>query len=165
VHRLVRRPSTSDWCKWRYSQHLFAGLGESWLASDDPAKAEDFCNQCLELAARTNSKKYLVRGWRLKGEIAKARLQWEDAEIALRKSLTFAKRISNPTQLWKTQLALGELYQDMSRTDAARACFAQSRTVIDGIGRSLRAPELRDGFERSLVIRAIVERCRIDQAE
>jgi tetratricopeptide (TPR) repeat protein len=76
VHGLARKPSTSDWMKWRYSQHLFAGLGEVWLASDDPARADDFCNQCLELATRTDSKKYLARGWRLKGEIAKARLHW-----------------------------------------------------------------------------------------
>ena len=54
---LARKPSTSDWMKWRYSQHLFAGLGEAWLASDDPAKAEDFCNQCLELAAQNGLEK------------------------------------------------------------------------------------------------------------
>ena len=53
VHDLVRRPSTSDWMKWRYSQHLFAGLGEAWLASDDRAMAEDFCDLCLDLATRT----------------------------------------------------------------------------------------------------------------
>jgi hypothetical protein len=45
VHGLARKPTTSDWMKWRYSQHLFAGLGETWVAMDDPSKAEDFCNQ------------------------------------------------------------------------------------------------------------------------
>ena len=162
AHGLARKPSTSDWMKWRYSQHLFAGLGEAWLASDDPVKADDFCNQCLDLATRTDSKKYLVRGWRLKGEVAAARLKWDETEEALRKALSFAKSVGNPTQLWKTHLALGQAYRDTQRTDAARASFAAARDVIDGIGRSLQTPELKQGFERSPLIRSVVERCQID---
>ncbi len=161
AHGLTRKPSTSDWMKWRYSQHLFAGLGDALLASDDPAKADDFCNQCLELAIRTDSKKYLVRGWRLKGEIAMARLDWEGAEEALRKALNLAKQVGNPTQLWKTHLALGQLHRDTQRTDAARASFAAARDVIDGIGRSLQTPELKQGFERSPVFRDVYERIAI----
>jgi adenylate cyclase len=162
THRLVRNPSTSDWAKWRYSQHLFAGLGEIWLASGDPAKAADFCDQCLDLATKTESRKYLARGWRQKGEIAVARQEWEEAEEALRKALSFAKRIGNPTQLWKTHLALGQLYHDTRRIDAARSSFAAARKVIDGIGQSLQTPELKQGFERSPLIRAVVEQCQID---
>ncbi len=161
VHGLARKPSTSDWMKWRYSQHLFVGLGEVWLASDDPARAEDFCNQCLELATRTDSKKYLVRGWRLKAQIAKARRHSEEAEEALRKSLTYAKRVRNPTQLWKTHLALGQLCRDTRRVDAARSSFAAARKVIAGIGRSLQTPELTEGFARSPLIRAAYEQAEV----
>jgi class 3 adenylate cyclase/tetratricopeptide (TPR) repeat protein len=164
VHRLMRKPSTSDWQKWRYSQHLFAGLGEVRLAMDDPAKAEDYCNQCLELATRTDSKKYLVRGWRLKGEIAKARLRWEDAEECLKTALDFAQRVGNPTQLWKTHLAVGQLYRDTRRIDAARASLTAVRKVIGGIGQSLQTPELKEGFERSSSIREVYEQCRASSA-
>jgi tetratricopeptide (TPR) repeat protein len=157
VYRLARKRSTSDWMKWRYSQHLFAGLGETWLALDDCAKADSFCHQCLELATRTDSRKYLVRGWRLKGEIAKARLQWEEAEECFRKALGFAERVGNPTQLWKTHLALGQLYRDTRSIDAAHPAFAAARKVIDGIGQSLRTPELQDGFERSLIFETVYE--------
>jgi class 3 adenylate cyclase/tetratricopeptide (TPR) repeat protein len=161
VHGLARRPSTSDWMKWRYSQHLFVSLGEVWLASDDPARAEDFCHQCLELATRTESKKYLVRGWRLKAEIAVARRQWEEAEAALRKSLTYAKRVRNPTQLWKTQLALGQFYRDTRRIGAARSSFAAARKVIEGMGESLKTPELKEGFDRSPLIRVAYEQAEV----
>jgi tetratricopeptide (TPR) repeat protein len=159
---LARRPSTSEWMKWRYSQHLFAGLGEAWLASDDPRKADDFCDQCLELATRTDSKKYLVRGWRLKGEIAKARLQWEESEECFAKALALANRVGNPTQLWKTHLALGQLYHDTRRADAARLSFAAARKVIDGIGQSLQTPELKDGFERSPIFQKVYEQIQAD---
>jgi class 3 adenylate cyclase/tetratricopeptide (TPR) repeat protein len=162
VHGIARKPSTSDWMKWRYSQHLFVGLGETWLTLDDPAKADDFCNECLDLATRTDSKKYLVRGWRLKGEIAKARLHWDDAEEASRKALTYAKRVGNPTQLWKSHLALGQLYRDTHRVDSARSSLAVAREVIDRVGRSLQTPELKQGLERSPLIRAVVEQCQVD---
>ena len=161
VHGIVRKPSTSDWMKWRYSQHLFASLGEAWLASDDPAKSDNFCDQCLELATRTGSKKYLVRGWRLKGGIAMARLQWQEAEEALRKALELANNVGNPTQLWKTHLALGQLCRDTRRAKQARTSFAAARNVIEGIGGSLRNPELKEGFERSSLIREVLEQCRV----
>jgi class 3 adenylate cyclase/tetratricopeptide (TPR) repeat protein len=159
VHGLARKASTSDWMKWRYSQHLFVGLGENWLALDDPTKADDSCNQCLDLATRTDSKKYLVRGWRLKGEIARARLHWDEAEEALRKSLTYAKRVGNPTQLWKTHLVLGQLHRDTRRVDPARRSLVAARKVITGIGQSLESPELKEGFERSALIREVLEQC------
>jgi hypothetical protein len=147
--------------KWRYSQHLFVGLGEVWLTSDDPAKAEGFCHQCLDLATRTDSKKYMVRGWRLEGEIAMARLHWEEAEQALRRALDLAKRLGNPTQLWKTHMALGQLHRDTGHTDPARASFAAAGKVIDGIGQSLQTPELKEGFQRSPFLRDVYERIAI----
>jgi class 3 adenylate cyclase/tetratricopeptide (TPR) repeat protein len=165
VRGLADRRSTSDWMKWRYSQHLFAGMGETWLALDEPTKAGDFCDQCLDLAARTDSRKYLARGWRLRGEIAKARLDWEEAEQALRKALTLAKRVGNPTQLWQTQLALGQLHRDTCRVDAASVSFAAAQKVIDDIGRSLHTPELKEGFDGSPTFRAVSEQIEANQAQ
>jgi tetratricopeptide (TPR) repeat protein len=115
VHDLVRNPATSDWMKWRYSTHLFAALGDLWLARGDAATASQFAHQCLELATRCSSRKYLVRGWRLQGEIALARRQWDEAEQALRRALEIAQAIGNPPQLWKTHVALGRLHMEAGR--------------------------------------------------
>jgi tetratricopeptide (TPR) repeat protein len=75
VHRLVQDPATSAWMQWRYSMHLFASLGELWLARGETVRAQEFANRCLDIATRTNARKYLVRGGRLRGEIALARHQ------------------------------------------------------------------------------------------
>src|SRR5262249_35754347 len=104
-------PATSEWMRWRYSTHLFASLGDLWLARGDYSKAQEFCNHCLEIATRTNSKKNLAKGLRLKGEIAQARRQFEEAENALGQALTIAQVIGNPTQLWKTHRALKALFR------------------------------------------------------
>ena len=88
VHGVARKPSTSDWMKWRYSQHSFAGLGRGLARLGRSGKGRRFLQPVPGARDPHRSRKYLVRGWRLKGEIARARLQWEDAEKALRKSLT-----------------------------------------------------------------------------
>ncbi len=157
VSRLVNDPATSDWQKWRYSMHLFVSLGESWLARGDAAKAQAFVKQCLEIATRTNSRKYLVQGWRLQGEIALARRQWDEAMGVLRQALTIAEAIGNPTQLWRTHLALGRLYGERNEPEFARQSYQRAREVIDRVKASLQNPGLRASLEHSQLIRHVYD--------
>jgi tetratricopeptide (TPR) repeat protein len=152
VHRLVLNPATSDWMKWRYSTHLFASLGELWLARGDLSKAREFSQQCLELATRSNSRKYAVRGRRLQGEIALARRQWDEADMALRVALDNAEAIGNPPQLWKTHLALGRFHSEVGRTEAARQAYRAARDVIEPLKTSLRSAELRASIESTPMV-------------
>jgi tetratricopeptide (TPR) repeat protein len=153
VHGLVRNTATSDWMKWRYSAHLFASLGELWLARGDATKAREFSQQCLELATRSNSRKYLVRGWRLQGEIALARRQWDEANTALRTALDSAEAIGNPPQLWKTHLAMGRFHGELGRVEAARQAHRAARDVIERLKANLRDADLRASVESAPMIR------------
>lgn len=153
VHKIVGNPETSDWMKWRYSQHLCASYGEACVALDDLNRADEWANQCLDLAARTDSKKYLVRGWRLKASIDAHRLNWEDAEESLRRALALAEKIGNPTQLWRTQLAMSRLFADTKQADQARAVDQAARNTLDRIGESLRTATLRSAFNDSPLIK------------
>jgi tetratricopeptide (TPR) repeat protein len=157
IHRLVRNPATSEWMKWRYSTHLFASLGDLWLARGDYAKALEFANHSFDIATRTQSRKNLVKGWRLKGEIALARHQWDEAENAFRQALTIAQAIGNPTQLWKSQVALGRLYTDTKKPELAQPAFQAAREVIDRIKDSVRNPGLRASLERAPMFQRIYE--------
>jgi tetratricopeptide (TPR) repeat protein len=157
VYRLVKDPATSDWMKWRYSTHLFASLGELWLARGDTVRAREFADQCLEIATRTNSRKYLVKGWRIKGEIARTRSQWDEAEGMLRQALTIAQAIGTPTQLWKTHLALGQLHSATKRPAMAHQAYGAAREVIDHLKASLQNHELRASLENSPLVRHIYD--------
>ncbi|MBI4641566.1 MAG: hypothetical protein HY731_12780, partial [Candidatus Tectomicrobia bacterium] len=157
VHRLVDDPANTGTTKWRHSMHLFTSLGELWLARRDLGKAREFAGQCLEIATRTNSRKYLVKGWRLKGEIALARRQWDEAEGALRQALTMAQVIGNPTQLWKTHAALGRFYAEGKRQEAARQAYQAAREVIEGMKSRFQNPELRASLENFSLIRQVYE--------
>ena len=157
VYRLVHHPATSDWMKWRYSMHLFASLGDFWLARGEPATAQEFATQCLDIATRTHSRKYLVKGWRLQGEIALPSRQWEDAHGWLRQALTLAQTIGNPTQLWKTHLALGRLHAAAKQPEQARQAYRAARAVIERVKAHLRNSELRTGLENSSLIQHVYD--------
>jgi len=157
VYRLANDPATGDWLKWRYSMHLFASYGELWLARGDPVKALGNADQCLEIATRTTSQKYLVKGWRLKGEIALLNKQSDEAEDALRQALTIAKAIGNPYQLWKTYLTIGRLHTSAKRKEAAEQAFGAAREIVNKITASLQKPELRTSFKSHPLIRQIID--------
>ncbi len=157
VHHLARDPAQGEWMKWRYSIRLFASLGELWLARGDSPMALDYADQCLELATRTGARKNLVKGWRLKAEIALGRHQLDDAERALREALAVAQAIGNPTQLWKTHVAVGRLHEEKRNVESARQAYQAARNVIDGVHASLQTPALRASFERSPAIRAVLD--------
>jgi tetratricopeptide (TPR) repeat protein len=157
VHRLVKDTTTSAWNRWRYSTHLFASLGELWLAKGDAAKAWEFAAQCLEIATRTNSRKYLVKGYRLKGEIALVRHQWDEAEGMLRQALTIAQAVGNLTQLRRTRLALGRLYAESEKPTRARQAYQSARQVIERVKASLRNRGLRASLENSPLIRHVYD--------
>jgi tetratricopeptide (TPR) repeat protein len=157
VHRLVSDPATSEWQKWRYSIHLFASLGELSLARGDHDRARRFAEECLERGTRTNSRRYLARGWRLAGEIATERRQWNEADEALRRALAIAQQIGNPTQLWKTHLVLGRLHDEQGQREAARAAYRAARDVIDRVKASLQTPPLRASLEQAPFIRMVYD--------
>jgi class 3 adenylate cyclase/tetratricopeptide (TPR) repeat protein len=157
VHRLVNDPATSEWMRWRYSIHLFASLGELALARGDLDGAQGHADECLERATRTRSRKYLVKGWRLRGEIARARRSWDDAGHAFREALAVAELIGNPTQLWTTHMALGRLHWERSTPHAAQRAYGAARNVIEQTKSGLRNPSLRASLESAVLIRQVYE--------
>jgi len=152
VHRLVKDPSTSEWMRWRYSTHLFATMGDVAVARGDHAAAREWADRCLEIATRTRAPKNLVKGWRLRGEIAMARRQWDDAVGALTQALGIARTIANPTQLWRTYDALTGLHDARREPEAAQQAARAAREVLDTIKGRLQDERLRAAFGASPAI-------------
>jgi hypothetical protein len=157
IDHIARDPATSDWLKWRYSIHLYASLGKFWLARGDPGKAGEFTDQCLEIATRTNSQKYVVKGWRLQVEIALAQRQWEEAEGWLRQALSLAQAVGNSTQIWKTHIAINRLYAAVQQPKKAQQAYQAARDVIERIKMRLSHPELHASLEGSPLVQDIYE--------
>jgi class 3 adenylate cyclase/tetratricopeptide (TPR) repeat protein len=155
VHHAVKDPAVSAWQKWRYSMHVFASLAEVWLARGDLRQARNSADQCLEVATRTTSRKYLARGWRLRGEIALATRAWDEAQEAMGQALQFADTVGNPTELWKTHAALGRLHLERGRPDAAWTAHRAARHVLDRVQARIDDAALRRVFATALPIREL----------
>ena len=154
---VVRNPKTHVWMKWRYTTHLLASLAEFWLARGDPVRASQFAGECMEIALRNESRKYVAICRRALGSIALAGKQFDEAESYLRASVQLATEISNPGQQWRSLAALGDLHAAAGRGEAAREAYGAARDVVDGLVADLREPELRAGLERSARVAQIVE--------
>jgi len=100
---------------------------------------------------------YLVKGWRLRGEIAKARRMWEDAHRALHEALAVAEFLGNPTQPWKTHMAIGGLHSELKTPEAAQQAYEAVRNAIEQIKSRLHNPGLRTSLESAPLIRRVYE--------
>ena len=149
VFRFWKDLSASQWMRFRYSIRMFAGLGELAVAQGDLSTARAHKSACLDLATRSGSRKNLVKGWRLAGEIARAERDWDGAEGHLRTSRDLAASLGNPVQLWKSELALGRCLQDTGRVDDARQAFQRAFAVMQSVRERLRDDRLRQAFEKN----------------
>jgi predicted ATPase/class 3 adenylate cyclase len=141
-----RRKWGEEWMKWRYMQHCCHSLGELWLTKGDAEKALQFAGECLQLAEPTESRKNIVKGWRLQGQAYCAQGRLAEAEEVLHKALALAKEVGNPPQLWKTCQALGELYEKQGATVQARSAYASAIEVIEGVANRLQNQEIKQIF-------------------
>jgi DNA-binding NtrC family response regulator/tetratricopeptide (TPR) repeat protein len=158
AYRFWGDPHASAWMRWRYSMRLFASLGELWLARGDPARATEFADRCLDLATRTNSRKNLAKGWRLRGDIALARRALDDAGTAYRQALTVAEAIGNPTQLWRTHVAWARLCAVRRQPVEAGQAYRAAREVLGRVKASLQDPALRASLDAAPDVREVYDR-------
>jgi tetratricopeptide (TPR) repeat protein len=155
VYRYWKDPDSSQWMRFRYSIRMFASMGELALARGDLAAARTYSAECLDLATRTGSRKNLVKGWRLAGELERAQRDWDRAERHLRTALELAASVGNPVQYWRTELALGQLLSDAGRSDEARGAFQRAYLRMQRVQETLRHERLRAAFEKSGELRFV----------
>jgi transcriptional regulator with AAA-type ATPase domain/tetratricopeptide (TPR) repeat protein len=149
VYHYSKDPATSEWMRFRYSPRMFASMGELALTQGNLAAAKAHSTECLDLATRSGSRKNLVKGWRLTGELERAQRAWDRSEEHLRMALDLAASLGNPVQYWKTELALGRLLGDTGRPDEAREAFRRAYARMQRVRESLRNERLREAFGKS----------------
>jgi len=135
-----------EWMKWRYLQRCCHSLGELSLTKGDAEKALKFAEECLQLAEPTESRKNIIKGWRLQGQAVCMQGRLAEAEAILQKALVLAKEVGNPPQLWKTYQALGEMYERRGAIDRARSAYAGAIQVIEEVASRLQDQELKRVF-------------------
>jgi tetratricopeptide (TPR) repeat protein len=156
----VRHPPPSRWMTWRYATHCHASLGQLALHRGDAERARRLADRSLETAVPTRSRKYESWAWRIKGESATARHQWDEADDALRRALGIAEAIGHPRQTWLGLLALGRLDAARGRREEARSRYRAAWAVIADLRARTRDPALRTGLESAPLVREVEDLVR-----
>jgi class 3 adenylate cyclase/tetratricopeptide (TPR) repeat protein len=144
LETVVRDPKPAQrWMLWRWSLHFFSSYGELWLERGDPVTTLGYGDECLALAEQTSSRKYVVKGRRLRGRAFLAQRRLGDAERELMSALQGAVELANPPQLWKTHAALGDLRQAQGRAEDAQRAYGAALSAIDAVAAGLRDERLR----------------------
>jgi class 3 adenylate cyclase/tetratricopeptide (TPR) repeat protein len=156
VARMVEDKVPKDCMQqWRYTLHHYASYAELWLARGDGDQALAAADQCLALADKTESRKYIVRARRARGLAFLAQDNLADAEAEMSAALSLALEVGNPPQLWRTHAALAELRRAQNRPEDARHACEDALAVIDGVAAGLTDAELRDTFLHSEYVQGI----------
>jgi predicted ATPase/DNA-binding SARP family transcriptional activator len=141
--------------RWRWRTRLLAACGELHLARGEAVEALGYADQCLELAARTSSRKNQVKGWKLKGEGLAALGRLDEAAGWLRKAVVVAEEIGNPPLTWKSRYALGGVLECQGRLLEARREYRLAVDAIEGTAASLSDLALRETFLRAGLVCAV----------
>jgi class 3 adenylate cyclase/tetratricopeptide (TPR) repeat protein len=151
VERVVRSPAAAPmepkcWMVWRYAQHLFHSYGELWLARGDTERALAYADECLALAEASETRKNIVKGRRLRGQVLLAQGKLAEAEQELTAALTIAQEVGNPPQLWRTLVAVGDLRRAQRKLAQARHAYREALDVVERVATKLIDEELRQTF-------------------
>lgn len=128
-----------------------------WLAKGNPMKAIEHADQCLAIATQTSSQKYVVKALRAKGWAEMARKRLDEAAVHLDGALQRAKTLGNPTQLWRTHAALGELLARTGQRKHAAAAYAQARLVVERTLDGIQDPGLKASLSAFAPVRGLYE--------
>ncbi len=147
VELVVRNPKLPERLDlWRYAQHLFHSHGELCLKRGESDKALNYANECLSLAEPGKSRKYIIKGRRLRGQVYMMQGKLRESEKEFLSALEIAREVGNPPQLWKTFVALGNLKQLQGKTNESQNAYRNALKVIEAVAEKLEDRQLRETF-------------------
>ena len=154
-------PHQHEWMKWRYTQHLTHSLGELLFTQGEFNRALTLADECLTLAEKTESRKNIIKGRRLRGQVFLAQNKLPEAENEFLKAQEIAIEIGNPPQLWKTYVALGDLRMAQKDHDTALEAHRNAMTIIKEVANGLEDPLLKQTFLHSEHVQSIREKAQM----
>jgi tetratricopeptide (TPR) repeat protein len=156
VYQNVHKPEYF-FARWRWKPRCLLGMGELWLHQEDVSKAQAYLDEVVEhgWTHKFPYKKYQMRSGRLQGNIFSAQGKFDEAQIVLQQTLKRAERLGNPTQLWKTCQAVGNLYHNHDHAGESIRYYLKALGVVQNMAAGLSESELKEGFLQSAPIQEL----------
>jgi tetratricopeptide (TPR) repeat protein len=156
VEKFYRDPTPPQrFMLWRYAQHMLHSSGELELRRGHLDRARTYADECVDLAEGAGSRKNVVKGRRLRGQVMAAVGNLDEARAEIDAALELAREISNPAQLWKTLVALGDVSAASDDAPGAGSAYTEALTIVERIGSDLTDESLRDTFLSSAEVGSI----------
>ena len=141
---------------WKWQMAVALMFARVFLIEGDLARADTHLTEGLAIAQRTESRRHLAEGLRLRGEIWFASGRAEDARTELRRALEFAEGTAAPRTIWETAGALGRALGP-AREAEARDAYRRALEALHGTLPRIPRPELRDTLLRSELVAQLIE--------
>ena len=149
---------------WRYTMHLTAYESELARIEGEFDKAIESAEETLSQGEKTQAKKYMAIGWRLKGEALIGMGRLEEAVACLEKARELADVMSHPPLMWKSRYLLGRVQREKGRLDEAKTLFEGAQAIIEKMASKVSDAEVRATFLASQPVQAVhaaLEQCAV----
>jgi tetratricopeptide (TPR) repeat protein len=132
--------------KWKWTMRVDLALGRLALLERDPDRAARHLADGLRLAERTESRRYVILGRRLRGELLLLSGDSAEGLAELRAALETAEAIENPRAIWETGATLGRAFAQRGRDREARDAYDTALRALRGTLPRIPDPRLREAL-------------------
>jgi tetratricopeptide (TPR) repeat protein len=148
---------SQDWCTFRCGTRWLWERGQLALAEGDGAEAQHYAEQVIEKALASEQKKYIAKGWQLKGDALNLAGRPSEAASALQQALDTAEEIGQRGLVWPTRHSLARILEQQGREAEAKAHYEQAIRTIEQIAADIGDESLHSTFVQSRAVRAVYD--------
>lgn len=135
-----------------------ARLANGHLATNQLEDAVRLATEALQLSESANMGDLAAESHRLLGLVYARREQWPQAEASLDSALRIAGDLGSPTVEWRVREALGRVYREQGKTEAAQAEFAAAGAILRELSQHVGAEAAQHAFFGRSDVQAVLER-------
>jgi class 3 adenylate cyclase/tetratricopeptide (TPR) repeat protein len=141
---------------WKWQMRVGLMFARLFLVEGDLDRADTHLAEALQTAERTESRRHLAEGYRIRGELWLAAGRVEDARTELRRALEIAEATAAPRTIWETAGALGRALGS-TREAEARDAYRRALAALHGTLPRIPRPELRSTLLGSEPVARLIE--------
>jgi tetratricopeptide (TPR) repeat protein len=141
--------------RWRWKVKLLIGLAELFYATGAYDQALHYIDEGLQEARATSSRKYVAKGWALRGKIVVKLGDNNAAGAELQRAVTLAEQLQSPSLFYPIAYDLGQWYEAVGQEQQAAALYGKAKAAIEHMATAVEDEALRSVFLQSAPVQAV----------
>jgi len=154
LERIERAFGSHRWL-WRIRLHNV--LAEACDAMGDHEEALRCVEVSLSTAVATSVRKYMAKGWALRGRILAHLGKAEAVGTDLQRAFALAEKLNSPSILYPIALSLGQWYEAAGQEREAAELYGKAKSTVERMAAAVDDEALRAIFLQWAPIQAIYE--------